>query len=93
MADRTQEGFEIGRCRSCSAPIVWATTRAGKPMPVDAVPVEDGNVELAPPPAGKRAPVATVLTGPSLLGGPLRKSHFATCKQAEEWRQGGERRG
>lgn len=86
MSARTPEGFEISTCRSCPAPIVWATTRNGKAMPVDAVPVEDGNVELAPPPPGRRAPVATVLTGPSLLGGPLRKSHFATCEQADQWR-------
>lgn len=86
MADRTPEGYRIDACRSCDAAIIWATTAGGKAMPVDAEPVEDGNVELAST-NGHRGPVATVLTGPSLLGGPLRKSHFATCKDADTWRQ------
>ncbi|WP_328465495.1 hypothetical protein OHA21_43740 [Actinoplanes sp. NBC_00393] len=87
MADKTPEGFDIANCRSCSAPIVWATSSGGRSMPVDAEPVEDGNVELAERPGLFIGPVATVLTGPSLFGGPLRKPHFATCPQAEMWRQ------
>lgn len=87
MTERTPEGFEIAACRTCDTAIVWATTANGKAMPVDAEPVEDGNVELSPPPPGKRAPIATVLTGPSLLGGPVHKPHFATCPDADSWRQ------
>jgi hypothetical protein len=86
-AERTADDFVIEACRSCKAPVVWGvTTKNGATMPVDAEPVDDGNIELRPGAHGKGA-VATVLTGPSLLGGPLRKSHFATCPDAEEWRR------
>lgn len=88
MAERTPEGFEIQACRSCDAAIIWATTTGQKLMPVDAEPVADGNVELRPGHLG-RGVVATVLTGPSLFGGPLRTSHFATCAQADQWRRRG----
>jgi hypothetical protein len=81
----TSEGFEVQRCRSCDAPIIWAST-GSKLMPVDAEPTEKGNVELTPGSLG-RGVVATVLTAPSLLGGPLRTSHFASCPDAGEWRQ------
>lgn len=86
-APRTAEGFVVEACRSCNAPVVWASTKHGKSMPVDAEPVDDGNVELAYNGSLAVPPVASVLTGPSLLGGPLRKSHFATCPDAEEWRR------
>ncbi|GIF08688.1 hypothetical protein [Actinoplanes siamensis] len=87
MTGRTPEGFEITACRSCNAPIIWATSRGGKAMPVDAEPTEDGNVELAERPGLFVGPVATVLTGPSLLGGPLREAHFTTCPDADRWRR------
>ena len=87
MASRSPEGFEIATCRSCDAPIIWATSKGGRTMPVDAEPVEDGNVELTERPGAFLGPIASVLTGPSLLGGPLRKAHFATCPEAEQWRR------
>ncbi len=34
------------RCRSCRAPIVWARTPAGRLMPLDPTPTDDGNVEI-----------------------------------------------
>jgi hypothetical protein len=80
----TPEGFRIDGCRSCTAPIVWATTGGGKRMPVDAEPVADGNVELSPVNGN---PVATVLDAPSLIPGALRRSHFVTCPDAGAWRQ------
>lgn len=33
-------------CRSCDAPIIWATLPSGERMPLDALPVPDGNVLL-----------------------------------------------
>lgn len=77
--------MRVTACRSCDAPVVWATTSNGKAMPVDAEPSEDGTVELAQDVHGRA--VATVLTGPSLLGGPLHTSHFARCPEADRWRQ------
>lgn len=37
------------KCRSCGAEIYWAKTEAGKLMPVDAEPAEDGNCVLYAP--------------------------------------------
>lgn len=87
MTARTDDGFDIATCRSCQAPIIWATSKGGKAMPVDAEPVDDGNVVLDERPGEYVGPVASVLTGPSLLGGPLRKAHFTTCPQAAQWRR------
>lgn len=37
----------VSRCRTCQAPIVWASTAANRrPMPLDAEPTGAGNVEL-----------------------------------------------
>ena len=72
-------------CRSCGAPILWVVSAAsGKAMPVDADPVEDGNVTLD----GLTATVHPAGQG-DLLGdaGPRYRSHFATCKDADEWRR------
>jgi hypothetical protein len=85
LTDRTPEGYQIQACRSCNAPIIWASTGT-KTMPVDAEPTEEGNVELAPGSLG-RGVVATVLTGPALFAGPLRTAHFVSCPDAGEWRR------
>jgi hypothetical protein len=85
-AQRTGDGFVIEACRTCGAPVVWATTKNDKAMPIDAQPVADGNVELAAGPTPGTV-AATVLSGPSLMPGPLRKSHFATCPDADDWRR------
>lgn len=61
-------------CRSCGAEIVWAITKSGKRMPLDADPVTglgvfvfDNGYAVDPP--------------------PLRRSHFATCPNADEHRK------
>lgn len=78
----------IANCRSCSARIVWATTKSGKKMPVDVAPHPEGNVfldETSPP-------RAHVLAGEDLakarrIGTELRRSHFVTCSNARDWRR------
>lgn len=71
----------IEHCRSCNAPIVWAKTEKGKPMPVDAEPVADGNIEL-------QAGIAKVVKAGEVLPGTLLyKSHFATCVHAASHRK------
>lgn len=77
-------GREEGRCRSCGAPILWAITTAGKPMPVDAVPDPAGNVSVERE-AGRL--VARVHTEPSLFGEPRHMPHHATCPQGTEWKK------
>jgi hypothetical protein len=40
------EPKQVVECRSCSAPVVWLTTRNGKRMPTDAASVADGDTEF-----------------------------------------------
>lgn len=70
-------GFVVSRCRRCKGRIVWAKTKAGRTMPVDADPHPDGNVVLRADLSGP--PVAEVHTEPAGPGEERRKVHFATC--------------
>jgi hypothetical protein len=78
--------FTLDSCSSCHQPIIWAITTKAKRMPIDAEPQPDGNVAL-----DFRAgmdPLARVLTVTQQFGlKNLRKSHFATCPQADKWRR------
>ncbi len=65
------------RCRSCDAPIVWATTPSGRKMPLSAVADGHGNVRL------RSDGVALVVA----LGEGSYVSHFATCPQAAQHRR------
>ncbi len=67
----------MSACRSCGARIVWAKTSTGKAIPVDADPVEHGNIVLS---SGGVAEV-----GPA--GSGTHVSHFATCPERDEWRK------
>jgi len=78
----------IEHCKSCGAPIYWATSEAsGKRHPVDVEPVEDGNVLLSL--RGGTGLVARVLKkGEEVEDGRNRyTSHFATCPQSKTWRK------
>lgn len=78
----------VKECRSCGAEIVWTVTHKGKRMPVDAEPVEGGNIVL-------RRDGETVIAEypgkehPSLFEAdrPRYVSHFATCEDSTEWRR------
>jgi hypothetical protein len=73
------------RCRSCRAEIFWAATSHGKRMPVDAQPVEDGNLVIAP---GDLPTAYVVDPGqPDLTGEPRYTSHFASCPHADQHRR------
>lgn len=75
----------MSTCRSCGAEIIWALTDSGKRMPVDAEPVEGGNLRLIPD--GDVVRVEVVMGG----GAPLQhRPHFATCPEADIWRRGRE---
>ena len=82
-------------CDSCKAPIIWCTSPAGKPTPLDAEPVK---------PADHRAlywvlvseettsAVTHKLGSPALVaaeerGRPIYLSHFATCPNAARHRK------
>jgi hypothetical protein len=83
----------VSKCRSCGAPVIWTITEGeGKTMPVDAEPVEDGNIRLEErgqkTNMGTPAPTAIYDTTESLFGSSNRYvSHFATCPEATQWRK------
>ena len=75
-------------CRSCGAEILWTVTHKGRPMPVDAEPVEGGNIRLRHDDDG----IVAEYPGkehPSLFEAPRPRyvSHFATCPERDEWRK------
>lgn len=80
----------IDHCRSCNDPIIWALTRPveGKMqsrMPVNSEPAAGGNIELH---EDNGVTYLTVIPKVDAAGrADLRTSHFATCKQAKEWRK------
>lgn len=73
-------------CGSCGAPIVWFTTAAGRPMPLNPEPAEDGNIELNSATAcnvlGKKA-----LAEARVEGVKLYKTHFSSCPNAGQHRK------
>lgn len=68
-------------CRSCGAEILWVLTANQKRMPVDALPVENGNLVLDP--ANGDVPHVRVVKA----GEGTHVSHYVTCPQREEWRK------
>jgi hypothetical protein len=86
----------MSRCRSCHEPIVWARTKKGKAIPLDAedmggwetaLRVPDGNLVLT----GERAQSGPGETVPIVRytapGEGTHRTHFATCKDADSWRR------
>ena len=69
------------RCRSCAKKVLWVTTENGKRMPVEEHETEQGNLLLENDLLGD--PVARVVAP----GEGTHVSHFATCPDAEGWRQ------
>lgn len=85
---REQPDLPIVFCRSCRAPIVWTITRNGKQMPVDAEPVESGNVELRLEDGELHAVVHGVTQAAAeRRGRELHTSHFATCPHSRAHRR------
>jgi hypothetical protein len=79
----------VSVCRSCGAPILWATTAAGgKRIPLDPDPQPDGNLLLTYPSPGS-APLAVHVDPEQLaLDDQLRYlTHFVTCPQADQHRK------
>lgn len=76
------------RCKSCSAPIMWAKTRAGKSMPLDVDPVAHGNVTIVDwVNPSTPAPTPVVVVGQLALHDTPQSSfryvsHFSTCPEA-----------
>lgn len=86
-------------CRTCRSAIVWAINdTTGRLMPLDALPVDDGNVILTgrerAHTSGEVFPECHVFGSHPTFGdhefnpdAPRRKSHFATCPEADAHRR------
>jgi len=72
----------VANCRSCKASIVWAITSTGRRMPFDAKPDSAGRFTLTP--RGGDMVAEHVGTDHE---GPLYRSHFATCLEADRFRR------
>jgi hypothetical protein len=83
----------MASCASCGAPILWARTGSGKLIPLDADPVDNGNVELG---AFHSVQGVPDFRDAKVWGSAHRwpdgtrryRSHFVNCPQAERWRRG-----
>ena len=75
---------KLSNCRSCSAEIRWVKTEQGKNMPVDADPVDDGNLAV-----DWDQGVCHYLKPPDQddYTGRRYTSHFATCPNAKQHRK------
>lgn len=73
----------MARCRSCNAPIIWATTENGRKIPLDEEPAErpTGLFRLEPI-EGSNDQRAV-----SAVGEPVYLSHFSTCPNADQHRK------
>lgn len=74
-------------CRSCGAPIVFAVTERGKRIPIDAEPVENGNIALDRLQEPPRAYVLKTATAREMVEGNLYVLHFSTCPNAAQHRR------
>lgn len=70
-------------CKSCGAPMIWARTRKGNLIPLDAEPTPEGNIIL------KDGIAHVMKKGQSDLFDQDRRylSHFVTCPQSRGWRK------
>lgn len=71
-------------CRSCGAPILWARTQAGVPIPLDRDPTPEGN--LVEEEDGRVRVIAGPLEVPT--GTTIYMPHHATCPDGAAWRRG-----
>lgn len=82
--------YDAAECRSCAAPIIWATTDADKAMPVDPTPdPQNGNVALHRAGDEIRAVIVPARKAAAMrkAGQPLYLSHFGSCTHADRWRK------
>lgn len=77
--------YPTKQCKSCGASIIWTTTSAGRHMPVDADPVENGNIVLRQ--AGGEVMANVLRPWLRVEGERYHKTHFATCPQAPHHRR------
>ena len=72
--------------RNCRASVLRLNNvNTGKPAPIDAAPVPDGNVRVLLPTAQYDVLAGGRLTAARADGEALHKNHWATCKDRERW--------
>ena len=81
----------MATCSSCGAPVVWVKTPLGKKMPLDEKPIPykqnpEGKDFLVTD-RGETVRCDLVFEGPPT--GTARRSHFATCPNAANFRKRG----
>jgi hypothetical protein len=79
---------QLTRCNYCHDPIVWGTTSTDSRMPLDAEPVDDGNVLLLADGPVLRATVlgrAGQRQAFREQGHGLRLHHRLSCPQEKQW--------
>ena len=81
----------MSKCRSCGAEVTWATTDAGKGIPLDPEPRQDGNLVIVGDDhfGTPRVRLDRPDDNQGALFGPSERyvSHFVTCPDASEWRR------
>ena len=81
------------QCRSCGAPVIWAVHETTKKRaPIDATPVEDGNVIFVHEPGMGGDPEYHVLTKTERAFPVLTSrhtNHFLSCPNAKQHKKGG----
>jgi hypothetical protein len=78
----------MSACRSCSAPLLWATTEHERKIPLDPEPYtgdDPRGLFVLRYPHGYAVAMAT--TPDAFPGEPVYRSHFATCPRADEHRR------
>lgn len=73
-------------CRSCQAPIVWAEI-GGKRIPLDAQPVDGGNLAVRREAGGRLVARPITADHPPLPDEHAGITHFATCPNADRHRK------
>lgn len=74
-------------CSSCGARVIWCKTVTGKNMPVDAEPVENGNLVIRKRGSNMLALVIKAEQREDVEGQPRYVSHFATCPNSRSHRK------
>ena len=85
--DTTDDGIRSQPCNWCKQPIVWASTRLDKLMPVDAEPVPTGNIMLTLDHGRVRAGVLghNQAAGARDTGKDLYQHHKLSCTHVQRW--------
>lgn len=96
MGQARRKATDWSKCRSCQADVLWATTRTGKNMPVDAVPdmrpIEKGGGAFVLALRGGEYGVMHVEKFDAARHEVTRNrytSHFSNCPAADQHRKGG----